>query len=233
VIRRRPEHVSDCEAMIEFDKVTKTYHTRGLHRRVFSDLSFQIERGESLAICGANGAGKSTLLRLISGVEHPSSGHIRRTMKTSWPIGFTSCFEMSMTGADNARFIARIYQQDEQEVLDYVENFAQLGVYLRQPVSTYSSGMVSRLAFGVSLAISFDCYLVDEVAAAGDVRFRRRCEEELMARRDKGTLIMTSHDPYMLEQYCTRGAVLYSGALIFFDTVAEACNVHHALQMSA
>jgi capsular polysaccharide transport system ATP-binding protein len=219
--------------MIEFDKVTKTYHTRGLHRRVFSDLSFQIERGESLAICGANGAGKSTLLRLISGVEHPSSGHIRRTMKTSWPIGFTSCFEMSMTGADNARFIARIYQQDEQEVLDYVENFAQLGVYLRQPVSTYSSGMVSRLAFGVSLAISFDCYLVDEVAAAGDVRFRRRCEEELMARRDKGTLIMTSHDPYMLEQYCTRGAVLYSGALIFFDTVAEACNVHHALQMSA
>lgn len=138
---------------------------------------------------------------------------------------------MRMSGADNARFVARIYQQDEQEVLDYVEDFAQLGVYLRQPVSTYSSGMVSRLAFGVSLAISFDCYLVDEVTAAGDVRFRKRCEEELMARRDNGTLIMTSHDPYMLERYCTRGAVLYSGALIFFDTVAEACNVHHALQM--
>jgi capsular polysaccharide transport system ATP-binding protein len=218
--------------MIEFQNVTKSYHTRGLNRRVFSDLSFQIERGTSLAICGANGAGKSTLLRLIAGVEHPNSGHIHRSMKTSWPIGFASCFQMSMTGADNARFIARIYQQDEEEVLAYVEDFAQLGVYMRQPVSTYSSGMVSRLAFGVSLAISFDCYLVDEVTAAGDVRFRRRCEEELMARSRNGTLIMTSHDPYMLEQYCDRGAVLYSGALVFFDSVAEACNVHHALQMS-
>lgn len=217
--------------MIEFQNVTKTYHSRGLKRRVFSDLSFRINPGESLAICGANGAGKSTLLRLIAGVEHPSTGHIARSMRTSWPIGFTSCFQMSMTGADNARFIARVYQQDEEEVLDYVEDFAQLGVYMRQPVSTYSSGMVSRLAFGISLAISFDCYLVDEVAAAGDVRFRRRCEEELMARRNNGTLIMTSHDPYMLEQYCTHGAVLYSGALVFFDTVAEACEVHHALQM--
>ena len=218
--------------MIEFENVSKIYHTRGLHRRVFSNLSFRIEAGTSLAICGANGAGKSTLMRLIAGVEHPSGGHIRRTLKTSWPIGFTSCFQASMTGADNARFIARIYQQDEQEVLDFVEDFAQLGVYLRQPVNTYSSGMVSRLAFGISLAISFDCYLVDEVTAAGDVRFRRRCEEELMARSERGTLIMISHDPYTLERYCTRGAVLYSGALVFYDTVAEACNVHHALQMS-
>jgi capsular polysaccharide transport system ATP-binding protein len=217
--------------MIEFQNVSKTYQTRGLTRRVFSDLSFRIEAGESLAVCGANGAGKSTLLRLIAGVEYPTSGSVWRTMRTSWPIGFASCFESSMTGADNARFIARIYEHDEQGVLDYVEDFAQLGVYLNQPVSTYSSGMVSRLAFGVSLAISFDCYLVDEVAAAGDVRFRRRCEAELMARRDNGTLIMTSHDPYMLEQYCNRGAVLYSGALVFFETVAEACEVHHALQM--
>jgi capsular polysaccharide transport system ATP-binding protein len=152
-------------------------------------------------------------------------------MRTSWPIGFASCFQWNMTGADNARFIARIYRQDEQRILAFVEDFAQLGVYMNQTVETYSSGMVSRLAFGVSLAIDFDCYLVDEVAAAGDVRFRRRCEEELMARRDNGTLIMTSHDPYMLQQYCTRGAVLYGGLLVFFDTVAEACEVHHALQM--
>ncbi|KUR79039.1 ABC transporter ATP-binding protein [Novosphingobium sp. FSW06-99] len=219
--------------MIEFENVSKVYHTRGLHRSVFKGLSFRIDRGESVAICGANGAGKSTLLRMMSGVEHPSTGHIRRTMKTSWPIGFASCFQASMTGADNARFIARIYEQDEQAVLDYVEDFAQLGVYMGQAVSTYSSGMVSRLAFGISLAISFDCYLVDEVAAAGDVRFRKRCEQELLARRDNGTLIMTSHDPYMLEMYCTRGAVLYSGALIFCDTVAEACNLHHALQMQS
>ena len=217
--------------MIEFHDVSKTYEARGLTRRVFSGLSFRIERGQSLAVCGANGAGKSTLMRLIGGVEHPTSGRIDRTMNTSWPIGFGSCFQGGMTGADNTRFIARIYRQDEEAVLDYVEDFARLGNYMTQPVSSYSSGMVSRLAFGVSLAIDFDCYLVDEVAAAGDVRFRKRCEEELLARRDSSTLIMISHDPYMLEQYCTRGAVLYRGALAFYDTVAEANAVHHALQM--
>ena len=217
--------------MIEFHNVSKDYRTRGLRRRVFSNLSFRIKPGDSLAICGANGAGKSTLLRLISGVEFPTEGRVERTMSTSWPIGFSSAFNMTMTGADNARFIARIYQRPEREVLEYVQDFAQLGVYMDQPVKTYSSGMISRLAFGVSLAISFDCYLIDEVTAAGDVRFRRRSEEELLARRDKGTLIMTSHDPYILEQYCTRGAVLYSGVLVFFDTVAEACELHHALQM--
>ena len=217
--------------MIEFRDVSKVYQARGLTRRVFTGLSFRIERGESLAICGANGAGKSTLLRLIGGVEHPTSGRIERGMKTSWPIGFGSCFQMSMTGADNARFIARIYRHDEEQVLAYVEDFARLGKYMDQPVSTYSSGMISRLAFGVSLAIDFDCYLVDEVAAAGDMRFRKRSEEELMARRDSSTLIMTSHDPYLLEQFCTRGAVLYRGVLAFYDTVAEACEIHHALQM--
>jgi capsular polysaccharide transport system ATP-binding protein len=217
--------------MIEFKNVTKVYETRGLRRKVFSDLSLKIQPRESLAICGANGAGKSTLLRLIAGVEHPTGGHIHRSMTTSWPIGFTNCFQPSMTGSDNARFIARLYHQDEKALLDFVDDFAQLGVYMQQMVSTYSSGMMSRLAFGISLAIDFDCFLIDEVVAAGDVRFRRRCEEELMARRDKGTLIMTSHDPYTLEQYCTRGAVLYSGALVFYDSVAEACEVHHALQM--
>jgi capsular polysaccharide transport system ATP-binding protein len=217
--------------MISFEDVAKTYESRGLTKQIFSNLSFRIEPGESLAICGANGAGKSTLLRLIAGVEYPTAGAVTRTMTTSWPIGFASCFQMNMTGADNARFIARIYRQDEKQILAYVEDFAQLGVYIDQPVQTYSSGMVSRLAFGISLAIDFDCYLVDEVTAAGDIRFRRRCEEELMARRDQGTLVMTSHDPYTLEQYCTRGAVLYAGALVFFDTVAEACEVHHALQM--
>ncbi len=217
--------------MIQFHNVAKDYRTRGLKRRVFSNLSFRIERGDSLAICGANGAGKSTLLRLISGVEFPTHGRVERSMSTSWPIGFSSAFNMNMTGADNARFIARIYQRGEREVLDYVEDFAQLGVYIDQPVKTYSSGMISRLAFGVSLAIAFDCYLIDEITAAGDVRFRRRSEEELMARREHSTLIMTSHDPYILQQYCKRGAVLYSGALVFFDTVAEACEVHHALQM--
>lgn len=217
--------------MIRFDNVSKTYETQGLVHRVFSDVSFRLDPGESLGVCGANGAGKSTLLRLVSGIEYPTSGRIERTMRTSWPIGLVSCFQQSMTGADNARFIARIYQRDEKRLLEFVDDFAQLGVFFDQPLGTYSSGMVARLAFGVSLAIDFECYIIDEVTAVGDLRFRQRCDAELMERRKQSALIMTSHNPATLQQYCRRGAVLYGGALTFFDTIEEACEVHHALQM--
>ena len=219
--------------MIEFKNVSKNYHIRKFEKHVFTDLNFTIRRGESIGICGANGAGKSTLMRLIAGVEHPSSGSITRTMSTSWPIGYSSCFQASLTGADNARFIARIHGQDDEQVLAFVEEFAQLGPYFYQPVHTYSAGMNARLAFGVSLAIDFECYLVDEVTAAGDERFRIRCEEALLERRDNSTLVMISHDPGTLRQYCRRGAVVYGGALVFYDTMDEASEVHHRLQMRA
>jgi capsular polysaccharide transport system ATP-binding protein len=219
--------------MIEFQNVSKNYHIRKFEKHVFTNLNFRIEQGESIGICGANGAGKSTLMRLIAGVEQPSSGTVTRTMSTSWPIGYSSCFQSSLTGADNARFIARIYNRDEQELLDYVDDFAQLGPYLYQPVHTYSAGMQARLAFGVSLAIDFQCYLVDEVTGAGDERFRIRSEEALLHRRDTATLIMISHDPGTLRQYCRRGAVVYGGTVVFYDTIDEASEVHHRLQLRA
>lgn len=216
--------------MIRFEHVSKTYHLRKFEKLVFADLNFTIEKGDSIGICGANGAGKSTLMRLIAGVEQPTTGKVTRSMTTSWPIGYGNAFQSSLTGADNARFISRIYNRDEKELLDFVEDFAQLGPYLHQPVSTYSAGMNARLAFGISLAVDFDCYLVDEVTAAGDERFRKRSEEALISRRDNATLVMISHDPGTLQAYCRRGAVLYGGALIHYDTVAEACEVHHRLQ---
>lgn len=219
--------------MIRFDNVSKSYQIRKFHKQVLSGVNFTIERGESIGICGANGAGKSTLMRLIAGVEHPTSGHITRAMTTSWPIGYASCFQSSLTGADNTRFIGRIYNHREDDLLDFVEDFARLGPYLHQPVQTYSAGMMARLAFGVSLAIRFDCYLVDEVTGAGDERFRMRCEEALMDRRDNATLIMISHEPATLKQYCRRGAVLYGGSLVFYDTMDEATEVHHRLQSQA
>jgi capsular polysaccharide transport system ATP-binding protein len=219
--------------MIEFKDVAKSYHIRKFHKQVFTSLNFKIERGDSIGICGANGAGKSTLMRLIAGVEYPSSGTVTRTMSTSWPIGYSSCFQASLTGADNARFISRVYNEREEDILSYVEDFAQLGPYLYQPVHTYSAGMQARLAFGVSLAINFDCYLVDEVTAAGDERFRIRCEEALLERRDNSTLVMISHDPGTLRQYCRRGAVVYGGTVVFYDTMDEANEVHHRLQMRA
>ena len=212
--------------MISFENVSKTYHIRKFRKDVFSGLSFHIPTGWSLGICGANGAGKSTLMRLISGVESPSSGRITRTVTCSWPIGYASCFQSSLTGADNARFIARIYGKDIQSLLTYVEDFAQLGAYFHQPIYSYSAGMMARLAFGISLAIDFDCYLVDEVTAAGDDRFRQRCEEALHHRRATGTLLMISHDPNTLRAYCERGAVLHNGCLSFYETMEEAIEVH-------
>lgn len=218
--------------MISFENVSKSYHIRKFRKDVLNDLSFNIPTGSSLGICGANGAGKSTLMRLISGVEHPNAGQIIRTVSCSWPIGYSSCFQSSLTGADNARFIARIYSRDIQQLLDYVEDFAQLGAYFHQPIYSYSAGMMARLAFGISLAIDFDCYLVDEVTAAGDDRFRQRCEDALHHRRSAGTLVMISHDPHTLRAYCTDGAVLHEGKLTFYDTIDEAINVHMHNQAS-
>lgn len=212
--------------MITFRNVSKTYHIRKFQKNVFSDLNFEIPTGTSLGICGGNGAGKSTLMRLISGVESPTSGRIERSVSCSWPIGYASCFQSSLTGADNARFIARIYDKDVDELLEYVEDFAQLGSYFYQPIYSYSAGMLARLAFGVSLAIEFDCYLVDEVTAAGDERFRQRCEDALHYRRQNGTLLMISHDPGTLRSYCERGAVLYKGQLTFYDSIDEAIDNH-------
>ena len=212
--------------MIKFENVSKTYHIRNFHNTVLRNVSFEIPERSALGICGANGAGKSTLMRLIAGVEMPSGGSISRSGSCSWPIGYSSCFQSSLTGADNARFIARIYGRNEQELLDYVDDFAQLGAYFHQPIATYSAGMNARLAFGVSLAIDFDCYLVDEVTAAGDDRFRQRCEEALIERRDHGTLLMISHSPETLRGYCTTGAVLHQGVLTFYDTIDEAIDIH-------
>ena len=216
--------------MIRFTNVSKEYHIRKFRKLVLDDISFEVPDRASLGICGANGAGKSTLMRLISGVESPTTGLVERDLSCSWPIGYTSCFQSSLTGADNTRFIARIYDQSIDHVLDFVEEFAQLGPYFYQPIYSYSAGMSARLAFGVSLAINFECYLVDEVTGAGDERFQQRCTEALMHRRDTATLIMISHDPHTLKHYCTTGAVLNRGKLQFFDTIDEAIERHHYYQ---
>jgi capsular polysaccharide transport system ATP-binding protein len=212
--------------MIRFEDVSKTYHIKKFQKEVFRDLNFEINVGTSLGICGHNGAGKSTLMRLIAGVENPTSGKIFREGLCSWPIGYGSCFQSSLTGADNARFIARIYNQPIEPLLEYVEDFAQLGPYFYQPIYTYSAGMGARLAFGISLAVDFDIYLVDEVTGAGDARFRARCEEALRHRRETGTLVMISHDVGTLRSYCDTGAVLHEGKLHFFETIDEAIDLH-------
>lgn len=218
--------------MIRLTDVHKFYPVRGGQSEVLKGIDLTVARGERVGIVGGNGAGKSTLIRLISGIEQPSSGQIERTMRISWPLAFTGAFQGAMTGLDNMRFICRIYGVDFRELIDFVEDFSQLGRYLREPVKIYSSGMRARLAFAISMMIDFDCYLIDEVVAVGDSRFQARCQEELFEKRADRAIIIVSHDSYYLRQHCQRACVLDKGVLSHFSDMESAIN-HHALAMAA
>lgn len=217
--------------MIVASELCKDYHseTRGNYNRVLSDVSFAIEAGEKVALLGRNGAGKSTLIRLIAGVEAPTRGKIEWDMSVSWPIGFSGGVGGGMTGNDNIRMIARLYGKKFKELRDVVEDFAQLGKYLSEPVRTYSTGMRGRLNFGLSLAINFDCYLIDEVIGVGDQRFQQRCHDELFVHRSNKSLILASHHPDTLRSYCTRALVLHRGRGKMFDDIDLAIAVYTEL----
>ncbi|MEG3089340.1 ABC transporter ATP-binding protein [Sphingomonas sp. PB4P5] len=212
--------------MIRFDHVSKVYPTRLGDRTILDDLSFTLRRGEKLGVLGRNGAGKSTLIRLISGSENPTSGTVEQTMSVSWPLAFGGAFQNGLTGQDNVRFISRIYKQDFRDNLAFVQDFADLGTYLREPVRSYSSGMRARLAFAISMIIDFDCYLIDEISAVGDVRFHEKCEIELFERRSDRAMLIVSHDLEYIEAHCERFAVLHQGHLKFFEDFETAHQVH-------
>jgi capsular polysaccharide transport system ATP-binding protein len=210
---------------LEMVNVHKTYVTRGLRKEILCGANGFFARGERVGILGRNGSGKSTLVRLLGGVEAPTKGVIRRSMSISWPIGLAAGFQPMLSGADNARFIARIYGRPIRETVDFVEDFAELGEYMRMPMMTYSSGMRSRLSLAVSLAIDFDCYLVDEALAVGDTRFGRAFAERI----ERSGLILVSHSPSLVRKLCTRAAVLDQGQITFYDDIDEALATYHAL----
>lgn len=213
--------------MIELRDVRKTYHARSGAVHVLDGINLRVEKGEKVGIVGRNGAGKSTLIRLIGGIEEPTSGTIARTMRISWPLAFSGAFQGGLTGLDNVRFICRVYEKRFEEVIDFVEDFSQLGRFLREPVKIYSSGMRARLAFAVSLMIDFDCYLIDEVVAVGDARFQQRSHEELFEVRRDRAIILVSHDPHYMRLHCDKAAVLENGRLRHFDDFEHAFQ-HHA-----
>lgn len=216
--------------MITVEHITKDYRTRTGPKRVLDDVSFTLEKGERLGVLGRNGAGKSTLIRLVSGAERPSSGRITRNMSVSWPLAFGGAFQAQLTGVDNVRFISRLYAQDPDHNLAFVEEFAELGQYLREPVMTYSSGMRARLAFAISMIIEFDCFLIDEIAAVGDARFHERCNYELFDKRGDRAMMIISHDPGYLRDHCNRWALLDAGKLTTFDEF-EAAHDHFLAKM--
>jgi len=202
--------------------VSKSYQTRHGAHVVLDKVRLQIKRGEKIGIIGANGSGKSTLVRLIGGAEYPTSGHILRDMSVSWPLAFGGAFNNNLTGRDNLRFICRVYGADYHKLLPFIEDFTELGVHLREPVVHYSAGMSARLAFALSLAIEFDCFLVDEVIAVGDSRFHEKCRIELFEKRRDRAMILVSHNADMVRQHCGRASVLDAGRLYSYLTVDEA-----------
>jgi len=217
--------------MIVAAGVSKSYRSesgRGYHR-VLSDIDFAVAPGEKLAVLGRNGAGKSTLIRLIAGIELPSVGVIDRTMSVSWPVGLHGGVGGSMTGHDNIRFICRLYNKPFALMREYVDDFAELGKFLGEPVRTYSSGMRGRLNFALSLAVDFDCYLIDEVIAVGDMRFQQRSYEELFVRRKDRSLILASHVPDIIKDYCSRALVLHRGRGKVFDDLDLALDIYNDL----
>jgi capsular polysaccharide transport system ATP-binding protein len=215
--------------MIQLDEVFKFYRTDGHVKIVLDHASTVFQSGRSYGLLGVNGAGKSTTLRLIAGTELPNSGKIHRSVRVSWPLGFAGGFHPLMTGRENVKFVARIYGTDVRKVMLFVEDFSELGDYMDVAVKTYSSGMMARLAFGLSMAIEFDCYLIDEITAVGDTRFQMRCKSAFDARRKNADLIVVSHSMGTIKDYCESGAVLVDGQMMMFESVDKAIEVYNRL----
>ena len=208
--------------MIHVEHVTKRYKTRHGAVTVLDDVNLTIKPGQKIGILGRNGAGKSTIVRLIGGSEQPDTGRVRREMTVSWPLAFGGAFQGALTGLDNLKFICRVYGTSAEDKIDYVQNFSELGRYLREPVKSYSSGMRARLAFAISMVVEFDCFMIDEVIAVGDSRFHEKCRVELFEKRKDRALILVSHDPSFIRAHCDSAAVLVGGKLHSFVNVDDA-----------
>lgn len=215
--------------MIICKNIYKSYKHGSGRKEVLRNVNATIGVGERVALLGRNGAGKSTLIKLIGGVEMPTSGKVERHMSVSWPLGFAGGFQGSLTGYDNARFISRIYNRDYKELKNFVEEFSELGRQLRMPVKTYSSGMRARLAFALSLAIEFDCYLIDEVILVGDQNFQRKCQYELFEKRGSRSMILASHSTEIVKQFCNKSIVLDKGNATIYDDVEESVRIYDSL----
>ncbi|MEI6160267.1 MAG: ABC transporter ATP-binding protein [Roseococcus sp.] len=215
--------------MLQLEGVSKSFTKNGLTREVLSEIDATFLPGDAVGILGRNGAGKSTLMRIMAGVEHPTSGRVRRRMSISWPMGYDAAVHGSLTGADNSRFIARLYDRPVGWVESFVQEFSELGDEFRQPVKTYSAGMKARLIFALSMAVDFDCYLIDEVIAAGDARFAERCRQALLSRRGRSALILVSHQMDTVRSLCSHAAILHEGRLTFHEDLDQAFTEYQQL----
>lgn len=219
--------------MIQIRDLSKSYWVNGTEKPICRRLNLTLPSGASVGLLGRNGAGKSTLLRILAGIEDPDAGAVWSDGTLSWPVGFAGSFHPDLTGAQNTRFIARLYGVDSDELVEFVQDFADLGIHFHAPFRTYSAGMRSRLAFGMSVGIKFDTYLIDEVTSVGDAAFRERSTAMLNLRlADSGAIVVT-HAMGLLRELCDRGVVLINGFARAFDDINEAIAVHEAAMRGA
>lgn len=208
--------------MLSLSQVSKTYRTSKGPRKILDAVDLEVRPGEKVGILGRNGAGKSTLIRIMSGAEAPTAGEVHHGMSISWPLAFGGAFQGGLTGLDNAIFVSRVYGVDPKKVVAFVEEFAELGDYMNEPVMRYSSGMRARYAFALSMAVDFDCLLIDEIVAVGDKRFHDKCHKELFEKRAGKSWIIVSHDTRYIREHCQRASVLMNGTLHNFPDVEQA-----------
>lgn len=214
--------------MIEFHNVSKAYRTAKTSKVILQNFSGEFPRGRNIGLLGVNGSGKSTLLRLIAGTEFPDSGRIRRRAFVSFPVGFAA-FKGNLSARENCRFVARIYGVETRSVERFVEEFAEIGKYFDLPIATYSSGMRSRISFGLSMAIDFECYLVDEALSVGDGIFKARADALFQTKAKHANLIIVSHNPGTVRRYCDMGAVISNGELSMFDKLDDAISYYESI----
>lgn len=215
--------------MIEFQNISKGFWVRGVYQPVIRNLDLVLPSGRSLALLGRNGAGKSTLLSIVAGTMRPDTGQVQSDGSISFIVGYAGSFHGDMTGAQNTRFLARVYGVDSDELTDFVEDFAEIGQHFNMPLRTYSSGMKSRLAFGISMGIRFDTYLIDEATATGDERFKRKSKEVFRSRMAESSAVMVSHNMPEVRNFCDAGLVLHGGEIEVYDDVEDAIQRHQEL----
>jgi len=214
---------------ITLRRLSKRFLRSGVETVVAREIDAVFPAARTVGLLGRNGAGKSTLLRMLAGLAEPDAGTIRREGTVSWPVGFAGSFHGDLTGAENVRFVARVYGVDTDELAAYVADFAELGRQLNAPFRTYSAGMRARLAFATSMGVPFDHYLIDEVTAVGDARFRDKSEAVLRARLNESGAVVVSHSLQMIARLCDAAAVLNEGRLEWYDDVHAAIARHREL----
>lgn len=212
--------------MIELRNLSKVYRLGGRPKWVARNINAVFPSKTTVGLLGRNGAGKSSLMRMLAGTMNPTSGQVYSTGTISWPVGFSGSFHGELTGAQNTRFIARAYGVDTDQLMAFTEDFAELGTHFHLPFRSYSSGMRSRLAFGVSMGIRFDTYLVDEVTSVGDAAFKAKSKAVFYDRMKQSGGVVVSHSAGMLRSLCDAGAVLENGKLDYYDDIEEAIEVH-------